>query len=86
MTQAERTSAPTTPYREHALLTADVLRIGSGSDRRSQVDDWLASNQTPVDSYVPVVDDIRAAGAVGVTTLSVALRVARELTPGRTLP
>jgi glutamate dehydrogenase len=67
-------------YREHAALTADVLRMGApGSDAQTLVEGWTEHNRTAVDRFSALLADIKAASSFDLTTLTVALREIRSL-------
>jgi glutamate dehydrogenase len=80
-------------YRHHGALTARVLQDhrarpteSGGQPARSQAEAWIAGHWAQVGRYLAVVDDIQASGVEDVTTLSVALREVRDLTPFGTAP
>ncbi len=67
-------------YREHAAVTAHVLDSGPpGTDSRSLVEGWAEHNRAAVERFSALLTDIKAASAVNLTTLTVALREMRSL-------
>jgi glutamate dehydrogenase len=67
-------------YREHAALTADVLRMAApGADPHSMVEAWTERNLGAVERFANLLTDIKAGTNFNLTTLTVALREIRSL-------
>ncbi|MGI8493592.1 MAG: NAD-glutamate dehydrogenase [Acidimicrobiales bacterium] len=72
-------------YHQHASLTADVLRRGSGDAEeqhgapRTLVEAWASRNQSALARSLTLLADIKSAGSSDLATLCVALREVRDL-------
>ena len=67
-------------YSQTSVLTADVLRTESKeNDAESRIEAWFAQNWTPVALCRQVLADLKSAGALDFSMLSVAMREIRAL-------
>jgi len=69
-------------YKTHRALTAAVLEASSTSiDGDAAIDAWVQASAAPVERYLGMLGDIRAAHRDDLTTLSVAVRELANLIP-----
>jgi glutamate dehydrogenase len=68
-------------YAVHRSVTADIMACATaGAEAAADVAEWLARNAQAVGRYLGVLAEAKAAPAVDVAVLSVALREIRSLT------
>jgi glutamate dehydrogenase len=73
-------------YREHAALTADVLRMGDPDrDCQTAVEAWVDGNRAAVGRCSAILAEIKGGSNLDLAILSVALREIRSLIQDRRL-